>query len=149
MLRTARIVTAAVGGLGLALTMAACGATVPTADRGDCVDTAEMGGSGDEGVTEIPTVDCSEEHDAQVVHVYEIDGDDYPGEDAILAQADEECVRGFEEYVGSDYMESQLAVLPLYPTAETWDVANDREVLCIAVMMDGSSTTESWENSGV
>ncbi|HLS24239.1 MAG TPA: septum formation family protein [Beutenbergiaceae bacterium] len=147
MLRTARIATAVVGGLGLALTMAACSATVPTADRGDCVDTSEMGGP--DGVTEIPTVDCTEEHDGQVIHVYEIGGDDFPGEDAIIAQAHEECVSGFEEFVGSDFMESQLDVFPLYPTADTWEQADDREVLCIAMMMDGSSASESWENSGI
>lgn len=150
MSRTARFATVAVGSLGLALTLGACGATAPSADQGECISMAQMvEESGDEGVADIPTVDCDEEHDAQVVHTYEVEGDEFPGEEALYEQAAEECIPGFEDFVGSDFMESELDVDPLLPSPDSWDQANDREVLCIAFAMDGSTTTESWEGSGI
>lgn len=150
MSRTARFATVAVGSLGLALTLGACGATAPSADQGECISMAQMQEeSGEEGVEDIPTVDCGDEHDAQVVYTYEVEGDEFPGEEALFEEAADECIPGFEDFVGSDFMESDLDVVPLTPSADSWDQANDREVLCIAFAMDGSTTTESWEGSGI
>lgn len=44
--------------------------------------------------------------------------------------ATDECVARFESFVGRDYMSSQLDVLPMYPTRESWDELDDREIVC-------------------
>jgi hypothetical protein len=48
-----------------------------------------------EGVSDVPTVDCSEPHDNEVFATYDIPDGDFPGEEAIVAAAEEECIELF------------------------------------------------------
>lgn len=132
-------------GAGLIATMAAC-ATVASADVGECIVSSELGSE----ITEIPTVDCSEPHDAQVVGKFDVDSDgDFPGNDAIREEAFDGCLAAFEDFVGVALEDSQsLDVQYIGPSSQSWDQANDREILCIAYTLDGSTVTESWEGSG-
>ena len=139
----ARTALMIVGALGLAASLTACGGQVATADVGECAQTADLEGE----LTEIPTVDCSEEHDAQFIHKFELEGDDFPGLDAIETQAGEGCIAAFEGYIGTAWEESELQMTYIAPNEETWDQADDREVLCVAFLVD-STTTESFEGSG-
>lgn len=143
--RIARTALALVGAVGVTASLAACGSQVATAEVGACVNTSDFEGE----ITEIPTVDCSEEHDAQVFHTFDLDDGDYPGDEAIGTAAQEECLPAFEEFVGADYQESSLDINIIPPSQETWDEADDREVICIAYTMDGSTSTESFEGSGL
>ena len=144
--RIARAALAVVGAVGVSASLAACGSQVATAEAGECINTADVS-SGE--ITEIPTLDCSEEHDAQIFHVFDIDDGDYPGDDAVQTAADEGCLGQFETFVGTGYEESALDYAYITPTQETWDQADDREVLCVLYAMDGSTTTESYEGSGL
>ncbi|SED50974.1 septum formation family protein [Ruania alba] len=144
-----RSALAAVGVVGVAVSMSACsllGGQVATAEVGECTQIADL--QSDE-ITEIPTVDCSEEHDAQFFHKFDLPDGDFPGNDGVQTAAEEGCMSEFENFVGTPYQESALFGNFIAPTQETWDQANDREVLCIVYLNDGTTTTESFEGSGL
>ncbi|QOR70167.1 septum formation family protein [Ruania alkalisoli] len=144
-----RSALAVVGVAGLTASMSACsllGGSVASAEVGACVDTTSMG---TEEITEIPTVDCSEEHDAQVFHKFDMPDGDYPGTEGIQTAAQEGCIAEFDAFVGAAYEDSALDINYIGPSAESWDQADDREILCFLYAMDGSTATESWEGSGI
>ena len=143
--RIVRTTLAIVGAIGVSASLAACGSQVATAEVGACVNTSDFEGE----ITEIPTVDCSEEHDAQVFHTFDMDDGDFPGDDAISTAVEEQCLPAFEEFVGADYQESSLDINFIGPSQDTWDQADDREVICVLYTMDGSTSTESFEGSGL
>ena len=135
---------AALAGVGLISSIAACGGQVASAEVGACIVTDELG---TDEITEIPTVECSEAHDAQVVGKFDLDDGDFPGKDAVEAAAQDGCLPEFESFIGATYEESSLELSYIYPTEQTWDQADDREVLCFAVAAEDA--TESWEGSGI
>lgn len=55
---------------------------------------------------------------------------EYPGEDAVMAAAEEGCLPAFEEFVGIAYDSSELEWFPLTPTESGWDEFGDREIVC-------------------
>lgn len=138
--------------VALGLSIAGCGVlggSVPTAEVGECTNVADLEGDENGELTEIPTVDCSEEHDAQFYGTFTIEGDDFPGQTEINTQADDGCLERFEDFVGIPFEESALMYGHLAPNEQSWDQSNDREVLCVAWLNDGSTTTESFEDSGL
>jgi hypothetical protein len=143
---TTRLVRLPVGiaaGVALLLGLAACSdPEVPTAEVGDCIESLSAG-----SVTEIPTVDCDEPHQAQVIGTFDHEGDDFPGTAAIEATAVEECTEAFEEFVGAPFLETSLSPSSLNPTEETWNEADDRETICLATRDDGEDLTESIEDN--
>ena len=144
--RIARATLAVVGAVGVSASIAACGGQVATAEVGTCVNSADL--SGDE-ITEIPEVDCADEHDGQVFFKFDMDDGDYPGTDAVSTAAQEQCIPAFGDFVGTEYEESSLDIRYIGPSQDTWDQADDREVICFVVTMDGSTSTESFEGSGL
>ena len=120
---------------------------VPTAEVGDCLNLVDlMGQSG--GVSEIPTVDCAEDHDAQVFALVSLPDGDYPGEDALVASSADECEAEFEGFVGVAPADSSLSYDGIPPSQESWDVG-DREIICLAFYDDLQTTNESFEGSGI
>jgi hypothetical protein len=119
---------------------------VPTAEVGDCLNLVELAGA--DGVSELPTVDCAVEHDAQVFALVTLPDGDYPGEDALLTSVTELCSEQFEAFVGTAPEDSALALDGIGPSPESWAVG-DREIVCLAFYEDLSSTTESFEGSGL
>lgn len=135
---------AVLAGLGLVGTLAACQQEVATVDVGACLDSTALDGE----ITEIPTVDCTESHDAQVVGKFELADGDFPGTEAVDTEAETQCVELFSEYVGIPWEESSVPNLSwIPPSEETWDQAGDREVICIAVLDE--PTTESLEGAAI
>jgi hypothetical protein len=113
-----------------ALVTVACSAEVLSLEVGDCFEDPE----GDQTeVADVETVDCDEPHDNEVFHTFELPEGDFPGEDAIAEAFVAECIDDrFEAFVGTDYVESEVDVFPLTPTEDSWDRADDREVICAA-----------------
>ncbi|MGK3953223.1 septum formation family protein [Microbacterium sp. I2] len=105
---------------------------------GDCLATADMG-SVDE-VTSIPVVPCADPHDDEVYYAYDLAEGEYPGEEAVKADADATCIPEFANFIGLAYEESVLDYWPLYPTEGSW-ASGDREVLCIAWDPSGAKLT--------
>ncbi|KRA22988.1 hypothetical protein ASD65_00030 [Microbacterium sp. Root61] len=104
---------------------------------GDCLNTA---GIDTEEVSSLPIVPCTEPHDDEVYFSYQVADGAFPGEEALIADAQEACAVEFTTFVGLAYEESALDLWPMYPTEGSWD-SGDREVLCIAWDPSGAKLT--------
>lgn len=99
---------------------------------GDCI-IEDLGGLGDDSVTVEGgqrTVPCSEPHTFEVYAEHRMSGSTFPGEEAAIDEASEECSLAFEPFVGMDYNDSELELFYLYPTKESW-ADGDRIVTCL------------------
>jgi Septum formation len=95
-------------------------------DVGDCL--AELTGTETLGAETVP---CSEPHSHEVFASVNLpDGDgEFPGYQAIDAQAEELCRAQFEGFVGLPYGESELEIRFITPSEESW-LGGDRIVYC-------------------
>jgi hypothetical protein len=84
---------------------------------GDCVVPPDLAAGEAADVERVRTVDCSGAHNAEVIAVFNIEGDKFPGEGAVSREAEERC--------------PAKSTLYLYPTEESWNQRHDREVACI------------------
>ena len=105
---------------------------------GDCI--AES--TGTDEVTEVPTVPCTDPHDTEVYADFEIAGSDYPGEDAIFAEADQGCYDAFAPFVGIAYEESAYDFSYYYPTEGSWG-QGDHLISCLILDPSGAQVTGS------
>ena len=108
--------------------VAACSESGTRADRvevGMCFD--DQDGS---EIERFPTVPCDEPHQNEVFHLFDVEGQDYPGVDALRAEGERVC-RGeaFTRYVGETYEASRFDVFQILPTEGSWS-EGDREVVC-------------------
>ena len=110
---------------------------------GDCFDDPE--GSPDE-VQDVNAVPCSQAHDNEVFHIFELPDGPFPGDAAIASAAEEECLPAFASYVGTPYPVSELFSVPITPTSESWDLGDDREVVC-ALYDEGGELVGSMKGS--
>jgi hypothetical protein len=142
-------------------TGAACGAPGPARDDrgaligggsllpfelevGDCFD--------DPGPGEVETVmvmPCEGEHDFEVYHRFMLPDGSYPGAQAIQDAWIEGCLAEFELFVGTSFDESMLDISGIYPTRESWEGIDDREVLCSVTAVNGQPRAGSAQGSGV
>lgn len=110
---------------------------------GDCFNDSE-GSTMAEGteLVEVPIVPCSDPHDNEVYFEFDLADGDYPGEEAVLAQADERCYTEFEGFVGIAWDDSVYQYGFSYPSADTWNSLSDRTVQCM-IYEDGVKLTGS------
>ena len=103
---------------------------------GDCMNAADLGTL----VETVPTVPCADAHDSEVYAVTDVADGDFPGDDALAAQADEFCLSEFEKFIGLSYQESEIELSYLTPTEQSWNELNDRELLCFVIDTAGDVT---------
>ena len=66
----------------------------------------------------------------------------YPGVTATVAQAEQSCLAAFQRISGVDFFADPTWDMTfLYPTQESWDRANDRDILCVVTPLNGQPTT--------
>jgi hypothetical protein len=96
---------------------------------GDCLADS-LPGEGEE-IFSVQTLPCSEPHSEEIFATVTVpDGDgDFPGMEAIGAQAEGLCVADFEDFVGLPYEESAFYVGLITPSKESWS-QGDRSILC-------------------
>lgn len=99
---------------------------------GDCFNDEGAGGE----ISDVPAVPCEESHDNEVYHSFEVEGDEWPGDEAIATAAEDECGPQFETFAGISYDESVLDWGPITPTEGSWS-QDDREILCIVWDSEG------------
>jgi len=109
---------------------------------GTCLDFGDTIG---EEVTKLPVVDCAEPHSHQIYAVEQVDAETYPGFEALEADAQALCLRGFEDFIGVSAFDSELFFSWLVPTLTSWDRDNDREVICVVGEGDGAPLVGSVE----
>jgi hypothetical protein len=123
----------------------ACGGEPPANDLevGDCVeDETSLNDSG------LLPVDCDDDHTLELIGRFDVEGDEYPGEDELRAQGDERCTGElFEEYVGAPYdPEGDVLVTAVFPSEDSWD-GDDRTILCFAHAPDLAESDASVRDS--
>lgn len=107
---------------------------------GDC-----LGDTGTGEVAEVAIQPCDEPHDSEAFHAFEVEGEEFPGTEAMAAEA-AQCQEEFEAFVGRPVDESTLEINYYAPTQQSWDEADDREILCL-VYDPAGPTTGSLEGS--
>lgn len=105
---------------------------------GDCLAEEAVG-----EIQSVPVVPCSDVHDTELFHSFDLVGDDFPGVEAIQEAVADECLPAFEEFIGVAYADSAWDISTIAPTQETWDAIDDREVLCGVFPLTDEDTTGS------
>jgi hypothetical protein len=136
------------GLVALTLLLVACSGNVFELVVGDCFDDGDMVLGELEEIGDVPLVDCSAPHDNEVYAVVTVDGEVFPGEGAIQAQADEVCFDAFDPFVGLDYESSALDFGWLVPTADSWEMG-DRVVACFVYRYDLAKVSGTLEGSSI
>ncbi|HEU4849575.1 MAG TPA: septum formation family protein [Terrimesophilobacter sp.] len=105
---------------------------------GDCF--TEPTADADGFITEIAAAECSLAHDDEAYASVLMADAAFPGDDAALNQAEEECSSRFFDFIGaaSDYA-GTLNYSYFYPSSGSWD-AGDREILCYVYDEAGQTT---------
>ena len=99
-------------------------------------------------ISDVAIVDCAEPHNNEVFHLFDIAGDDFPGNAAVVDIAREGCVEAFDAFVGTPYLDSEFEVFPIYPTEDSWNRGDDREVVCALFDLTTNESTGTARNSG-
>jgi hypothetical protein len=134
------VLAAVIGGI-LLLTSGNESNAATNFDPGECTNDSLEG-----EVSEIEPVDCDEEHDIEAYGQFDLEGDDddFPGDDEIAEEAEEECLGDlFEDYVGIEYSESIYFADFLPPTEQSWENGY-RSVLCY---INGTTDESDLEGS--
>jgi hypothetical protein len=90
-------------------------------DRGETVD-----------VYEIEAVPCKVPHDFEAYYAFDLPDGDYPGEQAILREADDKCFREVRGFLGGlKGVAGSLGITYYSPAQLSWKLHDDREVVCV------------------
>lgn len=84
-------------------------------------------------VASVGAVPCTEPHDYEVFHLFDLPGTELPSSDQIDKAAVEACTPVFKSYVGIPFKTSKLDFYTaLSPSPDSW-AQGDREVVCGAL----------------
>lgn len=100
-------------------------------------------------VAEVPGVPCSDPHDNEIYAAFDLQMSEWPGEDRAGELAAEGCLERFQAAIGATYEESIFDFWHLIPTQDSWDLRDDREVLCAAYHVELEKLTQSVLGSGM
>jgi hypothetical protein len=92
---------------------------------GDCVAGLQSGNK----VIKVTGVLCDFPHQGEVVAVFNLEGDAWPGQNAMTEQAEAGCATRFKKYAPEEY--DSLELVYFSPEKQTWTL--DRSVICIAI----------------
>ena len=109
---------------------------------GDCMNVSDLATE----VTEVPTIDCAEEHEAEIYAAKDLPDGDFPGDAAISDEVLNYCLEQFDTFVGMAYEESSLDFNAITPSSESWG-EGDREIVCYIYELDGSMVTGSLKGA--
>ncbi|BDZ63322.1 hypothetical protein [Agromyces mangrovi Wang et al. 2018] len=110
---------------------------------GDCV-----GDTGPAGLIDVvPVMPCSDPHVAEAFHEFELQASSLPPDDELWPLVAVECDPAFEDFVGVEWSLTPLDWYYFAPTEESWDLDDDRRVLCLAYDPEGL-TTGTFEGAG-
>jgi hypothetical protein len=135
----------AAGCLAIYLAVAVAVSPVETLATGACLDGVRLGSTVD--LRDARTADCARTHDVEVIGVlrYGHEGS-YPGENALLAYAEQPCRDAFISYIGVPYETSSLDMILIRPTEITW-AKGDRQINCAVGTSDGTKLIGSVKGS--
>lgn len=102
---------------------------------GDCLNETAAADT-----SEVPIVDCSDQHDFEVYAEFEMRGGDFPGTPVLEAEAAETCSDEFGAFAGIAYEDSVLGITHYTPTEQSWVQNDDRLVTCLIGNPAGKTT---------
>jgi hypothetical protein len=111
--------------------------------EGDCLDASvfleDASGEEDTEVEQFAALPCEESHTGEVILLdAQFFGDltEYPASDALYEASTAPCIEALDEYTGTSYASSPFDFAPLIPSEESWDVMEDRGLVCIGVTLN-------------
>lgn len=133
---------------GLAVGLSACALLNPFLDQGnvlratvgDCFDESAMSTALEsEDTSKVELVDCSEPHDFEVFHIEELAKGGFPGEVAVGEAARQACEGDdFKNFIGVEYLNSEIYSWSLVPQVADWEESNNREIVCYLGAPEGA-----------
>jgi hypothetical protein len=144
-------VRAVLAGLVVLAAIAATFATTSLQSQKETLADVEVGECYTGEPTDLGVVDCTEQHNGELIARLEADDPDgdFP-EDELGDPMSLRCEDELTEYFGADRetaVASGLTIAVYTPTESDWADGN-RETDCVAMMEDGSAFTGSIEGSG-
>ncbi|MEX1079273.1 MAG: septum formation family protein [Homoserinimonas sp.] len=114
---------------------------------GDCFNTTVSISSDDDAVVDVPRENCTLDHDNEAIASIQLDGEAFPGDDAVMMEGFTSCLPAFEEFIGVPFEEAgTLGYNFFVPSAASWELG-DREILCYA-FDSAAQTAYSLEDKG-
>lgn len=98
---------------------------------GDCVNGVRDGVE----VRTLPAVPCERPHESEVFAEFSLAQGNWPGPDAIDAEANNRCVQQLASYAPAAADDPDLEVFYLHPTEQSW-AQGDRTVVCLSYELD-------------
>ncbi len=108
---------------------------------GDCVQMPDA-----DLIQSFEAVPCNEPHDAQAFYSTDMVLSPPYDEDAVIAEADQICLREFENFTGEAYQDSPYYSNYLYPSQESFELRDDRQALCFITAAPGEKLTTDLRN---
>jgi hypothetical protein len=96
------------------------------ANAGDCFEVTDA----DTGSYVV--IDCDDAHTAEIFSVFELPAGEFPGVDAVQEAAEQGCNLDIESYSGASAGDLGVEIGSLFPTEDTWNQVDDREIVCYA-----------------
>lgn len=109
---------------------------------GDCLNDASVA----EEVNSLPIVPCTEPHDSEVYHAFDLTTAELPTDVELETAILDGCYPEFETFIGLSYDDSMYYIGYYSPSVESW-ADGDREILC-TVYDEAGQTTGSLEAIG-
>ena len=117
---------------------------------GDCFDDGSTYNTADTvEISGVGGVPCSQPHDNEIYAQMQMYQPSYPGEQVVLQSAEDYCLAQFESFVGKSYESSVLDITYIYPTQESWNQVNDREISCAVYDMNLDKLVGSTRGSRI
>jgi len=113
---------------------------------GQCVDDPDF--LGEDLYASVTVVDCAQPHIAELFALFDLPGDEFPGDDAVWEAAETGCTAEFGPYVGTSYEESALDYTYFWPDESNWNLG-DHEVMCFVVDYEQEFTSGSARNGAI
>jgi hypothetical protein len=95
---------------------------------GDCLESVES----DAETTSLDGVPCSDPHRAEALSRFSLPDGEYPGDEAVFAAGHRRCGQALDNLV-RPAERSEVEPFYLYPTENSWETQDDREIVCIAL----------------
>ncbi|MFV2198912.1 septum formation family protein [Nocardiopsis sp. LOL_012] len=129
---SAAAAAAALGLTGCGALTSLLGGSAFQLEVGDCfIEEEVFDTSAQQEVTDVPLVDCAEPHDSEVFYNHDLEGDTFPGLESIDTETEEVCLgQAFTDFIGVEYLESEIFAGALRPTQQSWENLNDRRITC-------------------
>ena len=100
-------------------------------------------------IENVDLVDCNKAHTNEVYEVVNLPDGDYPLAGVLERNVGDICYDAFESYVGQAYEYSIYDIGAMWPTQDSWEKADDREITCYLYEMTGQKKMGTAANSGL